>query len=390
MVIIAPPMFKRTLKLPTQHSFWLWGARQTGKTTLLKQHFKEKNLLKHTHFIDLLLSEEYRRYRTHPERLREEVLSSSYKWVVIDEVQKIPNLLSEIHWLMENTRLKFALCGSSVRQLKKTGVHLLGGRALRYELFGLTKNELKKSFHLTSFLNRGYLPAAFNHSYPKKFLSSYISDYLKQEIASEALVRNLTPFSDFLEKAALSDTEIINYSNFARDCGVSSHTIKEYYSILSDTLLGTFLPSYKKQKKRRVIKQPKFYFFDIGIVNSLTHRFSLHPKNMGFGKAFENWIFHELKCTQHYHQVFETVSYFRLTSGVEVDFILDDMRVAIEVKSTSQVRPDHLKGLRTLTELGKVGSKILVCCEDKVRKTSDGIWILPYAHFLKNITRYLT
>ena len=383
-------MFKRTLKFPKNCSFILWGARQTGKTTLLKNYFQKGAVLKNTIFLDLLNSEEYRRYKAYPELLRQEVLSKKEtKWVVIDEVQKAPDLLNEVHWLMENTKVKFALCGSSVRQFKRAGVHLLGGRAVRYTLYGLTAQELGPEFQIKNTLNLGYLPLVYTHPFPKKILSSYVADYLKQEISAEALVRNLTPFSDFLEKAALSDTEVINYSTFARDCGVSSHTIKEYYSILNDTLLGSFLPAYRKKEKRLVIKQPKFYFSDIGFVNSLLHRFSIHEKTADFGKVFENWVFHELKCAGHYHQVFSSIYYWRLVSGVEVDFILDDMKTAIEAKAVSKVRPDHLKGLRKLSENFKVKKKIVVCCEPKMRRTEDGILILPCKVFLKNIKSLL-
>ena len=217
-----------------------------------------------------------------------------------------------------------------------------------------------------------------------------MSDYIKQEISSEALVRNLSPFSDFLEKAALSDTEVINYSTFARDCGVSSHTIKEYYSILNDTLLGVPLKSYRKKEKRRVIKQPKFYFSNIGVVNSLIHRFLVDEKNESFGKAFENWIFHELNCAGKYYQLFEKIYYWRLASGVEVDFIIDDMRIAIEVKSSRKIRSDHLKGLRKLSETFKVKKRFVICCEPKKRKTEDGILILPYMVFLRNIKDFLS
>ncbi len=234
------------------------------------------------------------------------------------------------------------------------------------------------------------MPACYNHPYSKRLLNSYLSDYIKQEIAGEALVRNLSPFSDFLEKAALSDMEIVSYSTFARDLAVSGHTIKEYYSILSDTLLGSFLPAYKKREKRRVLKQPKFYFADVGLVNSLINRFSINKKNESFGKAFENWIFHELNCCREYYQSFEKIFYWRLASGIEVDFIIDDMRIAIEAKSSEQIRSDHLKGLRKLTEGFKVKKKLIVCCEKTMRKTQDGILILPYKIFLKNIKHFLS
>ena len=378
-------MFKRTLKLPLKESFFLWGPRQAGKTTLLK-HWFPKAL-----WLDLLQSETYRRYAAHPETLREEIMADlSIKHVVIDEIQKIPSLLSEVHGLIESQKTSFALCGSSSRKIRRQGVHLLGGRALRYELYGLTHEELGEAFELKKMLNRGYLPSLYLHKLPEKALEAYVSDYLKEEIAQEALVKNLTPFSQFLEQAALSDTEMVQYSSFARDCGVSSHTIREYFEILQQTLVGHWLFGFKKPIKRRLIHKPKFYFSDVGVVNFLAKRKTVEPGSLSWGKAFENWVFHELICLQKYQELFDEISYWHPASGkLEVDFIIDDMSLAIEAKAVSHINSNHLRGLRKLSEEHRVKHKLVVCMEKKKRKTEDGILILPYDSFIKDIKALL-
>ena len=224
------------------------------------------------------------------------------------------------------------------RKVKRGAANLLGGRAIRYELHGLTASELAGEFDLDRMLNHGYLPRIYEASRPNRLLDAYIADYLKEEVAAEGLVRNLPTFSDFLDVAALSDCEIVNFSNIARECGVSSHTTKNHFQILEDTLLGRWLPAYRKRPKRRVIGAPKFYFVDVGIVNRLARRGELHPGSELYGKAFENWIFHELTAFSNYRGCDSALSYWRLASGIEVDFVLGDMAVAIEAKSTVLVR----------------------------------------------------
>lgn len=376
-------MFKRALSLPTNqnHSFFLWGQRKAGKTTLLKQSFSR------AYWIDLLHTEELRKFASHPETLREELRTiSPDTWVVIDEIQKIPPLLDEVHSLIEGRRLRFALSGSSARKLKRGHANLLGGRALRFELYGLNWAELGRDFDLNRMLNSGYLPDHFLSSNVSRLLQSYVADYLKEEILAEALVKNLTPFSDFLHLAALSDTEKINFSTFARDVGVSSHTAKEYFEILCDTLLGFWLPAYTKKPKRRISKAPKFFFSDVGTVNVLAKRRQLEPGSSLFGKAFENWVAHELRCYSQYHAEFWDLTYWGLSSGLEVDFIIGNMEVAIEAKATNRVVADHLKGLRALKQdHPKIKWRYVVCLENKARITDDGIWILPYNEFAKKL-----
>lgn len=372
-------MFKRLLNLPKQpkQSFFLWGQRQVGKSTLLKQSYADANN------IDLLKSEEFRKYTNQPELLRQEIQTSNNKLIIIDEIQKVPSLLNEVHWLIENYKTKFVLCGSSARKLKRGHANLLGGRALRFELHGLILNELKNDFDLTKILNRGYIPNHYIDDNYKLRLRSYVSDYLKEEIAGEGLVRNLPAFSNFLDIAAISDTEPINFSNIARDCSISSPTVKEYFQILTDTLIGSWLPGYTKKPKRRVIASDKFYFSDLGVVNFLAKRGELTQGSELFGKAFENWLCHELLTHSQYTSKFYDLSYWKLASGTEVDFIINDMEFAIEAKSGSKITDNHLKGLRELkNDNPKIKRCIVVCTESKKRKTPDGIEIMPYKDFI--------
>lgn len=376
-------MLRRNLLLPEPGSenFFLWGPRQTGKSTLLRQAYPD------AFWIDLLQSELYRRYIQNPERLREELAGQPARQVVIDEIQKVPALLDEVHWLIENRDTKFALCGSSARKVKRGAANLLGGRAVRYELFGITGAELGHQFDLNRMLNHGYLPRILLADRPQRLLDAYVSDYLREEIAAEALVRNLQAFADFLSIAALSDTEPVSYSTIARETGVSSNTVKAHYAILEDTLIGRWLPAYRRRPKRRVTVAPKFYFADVGVVNHLARRGPVEPRSELYGKAFENWVFHELSAHNAYTNAFAQLSYWRLTTGVEVDFIVNDMQLAIEAKATHKVTSHHLKGLRELRkDHPGVDERIVVCLEDTPRRTDDGILILPASDFIQRLS----
>jgi uncharacterized protein len=376
-------VFHRSLQLPApgEDTFFLWGPRQTGKTTLLRAAYPD------AFWVDLLKADEYRRYLQNPERLREELAHSSPTQVVVDEVQKVPALLDEIHWLHERRGLRFALCGSSARKVRRGGANLLGGRALRFELHGLTANELGRAFDLDRLLDRGYLPRVFGSARPRQLLESYVADYLKEEVAAEGLVRKLPTFSTFLESAALSDTELVNCATIARDCGgVSAQTVKSYFDILVDTLLGRWLPAYTKRPKRRVIGAPKFYFADVGVVNHLARRGTIQRRSELFGKAFENWVFHELCAYNAYSGTLAALSYWRLASGTEVDFIVNDLEVAIEAKGTANVTADHLRGLREIArDHPKVKRRIVVSLEPRRRQTDDGIEIEPAAEFTRRL-----
>ena len=378
-------MFKRKLQLPAlgTETFFLWGPRQTGKTTLLRERYGG------CRWVDLLKADQFRRYVANPEFLRQELEADGAgegTQVVVDEIQKVPALLDEIHWLMENRGICFALCGSSARKVRRGAANLLGGRALRYQLHGLTGAEVGPEFDLDRLLNHGYLPRIFGSERPGRQLEAYIADYLKEEIAAEGLVRNLPAFSGFLDAAALSDGELINFSNIATDCGISGHAAKSYFEILEDTLLGRWLPAFRKRAKRRVAAAPKFYLSDVGVVNRLARRGTLQRGSDAYGRAFENWVFHELSAYLDYADDGDDLSYWRLAGGTEVDFVVGDMRTAIEAKASARVVTRHLKGLRSLrTDHPDVARRIVVCLEDRPRRTDDGIAILPAHEFVKRL-----
>jgi predicted AAA+ superfamily ATPase len=378
-------MYKRTLSTGHFHkeNCFLWGPRQTGKSTLLKKLFPNSR------YYDLLLSSEYRRLLNNPSIIREELNALSPRQretiqpVIIDEVQKIPALLDEIQWLIVNMNIRFILCGSSARKLRRGHGNMLGGRALHVELHTLTTQEID-DFSLDTALNRGVIPRHYLSSSYRKLLQGYIGDYLKEEIQAEALTRNIASFNRFLDTASHSNGEIINYQNIARECGVSSPTVKEYYQILCDTLLGTFLPAFRKKAKRRVILAPKFYLFDVGVVNALAKRGIIEQGSELYGKAFEQFIYQEIVAHKDYSEQQYEISYWRTASGFEVDFLLDN-KAAIEVKSTTNVQSHHLKGLRALKEEQIVKQYYLVSLDAQPRKTEDGILILPWSEFVTRL-----
>ncbi len=360
-------------------SIFFWGARQTGKSTLLKEMFPEALL------FDLLLSDVYKRLMTNPEYLRETILAQNKKQVIIDEIQRIPILLNEVHWLIVNHNIQFILSGSSPRKILRSGENLLGGRALKYSLYPLTYAEIP-NFDLERALNHGLLPRHYLSENPKRLIASYIGNYLQDEIVAEAKIRNVDVFARFLHSAAFSQSEMVNFTAIATDCGVSAITIKEYFQILEDTLIAYFIPVYQKKPKRRVIKAPKFYFFDLGIVNHLLHRGKIEKGSELFGHAFESFIFQELMAHKHYSGLEYLISYWRTASQLEVDFILGNNEVAIEVKSSSKISNKHVSGLKAFMEEYEVKKAIVVCTEPMAR-ISDGIHILPWKDFLEQLWR---
>ena len=376
-------MFRRALTLPQRprESFFLWGPRQTGKSTLLRASYPEAI------WIDLLKTDELVRYLQRPALLREELeADASARLVVLDEIQKVPGLLDEVHWLIENRGRMFVLCGSSARKVRRTHANLLGGRAVRRELLGLVSAEIGRDFDLVRMLNHGFLPRLYLAEDAGDRVRAYVSDYLREEIAQEGLVRNLPAFSGFLTAAALSDGSIVNFASIARECGVSAPAVREYFQILTDTLLGRFLPGWTRRPKRRTIQAPKFYFADVGVVNALARRGRIEPGSELFGHAFESWIQHELQAYSCYRRPGRELAYWRLAGGIEVDFILGDMEFAVEAKASARITSDHLKGLRALVvDHRRVRRRIVVCLEPRARRTEDGIEILPWRRFVADL-----
>jgi predicted AAA+ superfamily ATPase len=366
---------KQTLIEANHESLFLWGARQTGKSTLLKTLFP--NAL----FFDLLLSDIFVRYKKNPSQFRELIIAKESKLVIVDEVQKIPELLDEIHWLIENQKVKFILSGSSPRRIIRSGANLLGGRALRFELYPLIQSEIP-NFDLIRAMNNGLLPRHYLSNNAKQLIEAYIGSYLRDEIVAEAKIRNFNAFSNFLEAAAFSNGEIISYTNIATDCGVSSPTIKEYFQILEDTLIGRMIPSFQKKPKRRIIHAPKFYFFDLGIANFLLKRTKIEKGSKEFGSSFEHFIYLETYAHSKYSRLNYTISYWRTTSQIEVDFVLGNHEVAIEVKATDNVQEKHTKGLREFSKDYQVRKLIIVSNDPHERKMGD-IHIIPWEVYLE-------
>ena len=375
-------MLSRRLILPPapRHSFFLWGPRQTGKTSLLRSTYPTARR------IDLLETDMFARYASQPHLLREELLANPEPFVVIDEIQEVPALLDEVHWLIENRGVVFGLCGSSARKLRRGHANLLGGRAVRYELAGLVSAELGDRFEIDRAINQGWLPRHYLADEHRPLVRSYVNDYLKEEIAAEGLVRSLPDFSDFLRIAAVGDTEVLNYSNIARECGVSAPTVRSYYEILQDTLLGRFLPAHVRRAKRRVRHAPKFYFADVGVVNELARRGRLEQGGELYGKALESWVFHELSAYRAYSEEWFDLAYWKLSGGTEVDFVIGEAAVAIEVKATTRVASHHLKGLCEMAaDYPGIRKRMLVCLEPRPRRTEAGIDVLPVGEFSRRL-----
>jgi uncharacterized protein len=353
-----------TLPFPLGQTIILFGPRKTGKTTFLKQAFPNSM------FIDLLQSEVLRKYSTQPERLRQELLLLSEQKkkqpIIIDEVQLVPALLNEIHWLIENAGLYFILCGSSTRRLRAAGVNLLGGRAWTYGFFPFVYPELAP-FDLEQVLERGTIPSHYLSSSYQRHLEAYVQDYLTLEIQQESLVRNLPAFQRFLEVAAFSCGEVINYANIAREAGVNEKTVKAYFDILEDSLVGHRLPPFaKKQKRDLIFKSNKFYFFDIGLMNTLKRNASSLQTSETKGQVLESYIFQELNAYRLLQEDKKSLSFWRTTKGLEVDFILDH-QIAIEVKLSNNIHDNHLKGLAAFADENPAKELILVCLEETPR-----------------------
>jgi len=304
--------------------------------------------------------------------------------IILDEVQKVPQILDEVHWLIENKKLRFILCGSSARKLKRGQANLLGGRAWRYELFPLVTSELER-FDLLRALNQGLIPDHYLQENAKKSLQAYVQDYLKEEVFAEGLTRNIPAFSRFFDSMGYSHGEVTNYSNIARDCGVDSKTVKEYYQILVDTLMGMVVMPFQRRQNRQVItKASKFYLFDVGVAGAVVKRRIQEERGDAFGKAFEHFILMELAAHRSYHEAGYPIQFWRTKTGLEVDFILGEGEVAIEVKGTSRVDTRALLPLQTFVEEYQLGQAIVVCNE-RVERVYGSIKIKPWRQFLREL-----
>ena len=378
--------YERTLRLDLPHgqSAFLWGPRKTGKSTLLRRRFPGAV---HFDLLDTRLLVEFTRAPwTLADRVRAADRAALANPVIIDEVQKVPALLDEVHRLIEGEGLGFVLCSSSARKLKRGRANLLGGRAWRFGLHPLTWPEVP-GFDLLRALNRGLVPQHYDSSRYRRALAGYVDDYLKEEVFDEGLSRNTAAFSRFFDALSFSHGELLNYSNIARDCGVDSKTVREYFQILEDTLLGTWIEPFSRRRSREVItRAPKFYLFDVGVAGYLIGRRIERPAGPEFGRALEHLVLMELLAYRSYRELDFQLRFWRTKSGLECDFVLGrDGAIAIEVKGSSRIRPSDLRGVRAYADEHRPRHAIVVCNERNARLTNDGILILPCEQFFQRL-----
>lgn len=334
-------------------------------------------------YYDLLQSKVFLKLSQRPDLLREELLAidNLHSPVIIDEIQKLPILLDEVHSLIEEKKIKFILTGSSARKLKRGGANLLGGRATVFHFFPLVSHEIP-DFNLLRVLNWGSLPSIYLSDNPETDLADYVGNYLKEEIQAEGLTRNIENFSRFLQTASLYNAELVNFANIGNDAQVPARTVIEYFSILEDTLIGHILEPYAKKMKRKAVSTAKFYFFDCGVCNLLAGRKNIRPKTELFGKSFEHFIFTEIHSYLSYVHDARALTFWRAQqSDYEVDFLIGN-EVAVEAKGTEFVSERHLSGIKILSKELPLKKKIVVSMDDKPRRIGD-IDILPVAVFLK-------
>lgn len=370
---------QRTLNIDNllEHkSMFLFGPRSTGKTSLIKHQLSDKALV-----LNLLNSQTYMNLSNKPWELEGMIATrkNSDEYVVIDEIQRVPELLNEVHRLIEERSIKFLLTGSSARKLRHSGVNLLAGRAWKAELFPLTANEII-DFNLDRYLLHGGLPQVYLSEQPLEELNAYVDTYLKEEIQAESFIRKLQSFIKFLQAAALTSGKILNYASLSSDVEVPASTLREYYSILEDTLLGFTVPAWTKSVKRKALSKAKFYLFDIGVRNILVGTEQLDSKTDVYGYAFEHFIALELRAHLSYFRTRLTLSYWQAKNGQEVDFIIGD-HIAIEVKTTNQASSKHLKGLYALQE-ENICKKFYLVCFDQAHRIIDGVEIIHWHDFI--------
>ena len=359
-------------------SIFLFGARQTGKSTFLEQ------TLKNAVFFDLLDSNLRLKLQRDPSLLYDTLQDKpAGTIIVIDEIPEIPELLNEVHRLIQKKGLRFVLTGSSPRKLKRKGHNTLGGRAVPCYFFPFVSAELH-DIDLDKALLYGLLPPHYLAKNPRRLLSGYIDIYLKEEIKEEALSRNIAVFQRFMQAAALTSGEIVNYTNIANDCNVSAKTIKEYFSILEDTLIGYMLPAYTKTNKRKVTQAPKFYFFDVGVYNYLLQRTSLPPETPEYGHSFEHFVMQELRAYVNYFQKNEILSYWHTYNNKEIDVVVGQAKIGIEIKSTTEIQPKHLSNFKDYHDEFP-NSRCIIVSRDKLTRRNGNIEIMYVFDFLKQL-----
>ena len=386
---------KRTLQLSSllrKKSFFLFGPRSVGKSYLIRQELISNGRGAEVILFDLLQHKTYHRLsisHSHLENIVNERISGQKikkkdVWIVIDEVQKLPQILDEVHRLIEKKGWRFLLTGSSSRKLKRGGANLLAGRAWSAYLYPLTYNEIgARNFNLKRHLLYGGLPFVYLSKEPEEELIAYRSYYVREEVQMEALVKKMPQFSRFLEAAALSSGEILNFTKLGNDYGISPSTIREYYSILEETFIGFFLEPWTKSKKRKAISKAKFYLFDLGVLNSLIETKNLNFHSNLFGKSFEHWIIQEVRAYLYYKRLFLKMGYWKSVNRQEVDLTVGE-EIAVEIKSTQKVSSKHLRNLKALQE-EKVFKKFFLVSCDSDNTLQDSIHCLHWSEFLRRL-----
>ena len=371
-------MYKRIFDIENQldEAMFLFGARQVGKSTLLQERFPEAI------YYDLLIDTVKKAFKRNPDSLRPALIDKpAGTLVIVDEIQKVPELLDSVHWLMVNKGIRFVLSGSSSRKLKRSGANTLGGRANPRTLFPLVWKEVT-DFQIDRAVQNGMIPRHYLIDDAIDRLEGYVEIYLREEIRDEAAVENIDAFEQFMEAAAISDGEMINYSNIASDCGVAAKTVKAYYQILKDTLMGYEIPAYTKVIKRKVVQAPKFYYFDVGLVNYLLGRHRLRRGSEEYGHAFEHLVMQEIVAYRGYYRRREKISYWHTYNHQEVDCVIGDAMVAIEIKSSEEVKTRHKNGLKAFNEEHPECRQILVSL-DPITRTSGDIELIYVLDFLR-------
>jgi predicted AAA+ superfamily ATPase len=371
--------FLHISELSKKKSLFLFGPRQTGKTFLLKQTFPTAIA------YNLLLANEFSKISRRPSIIREELLAKKTPPampIIIDEIQKLPALLDEVQNLIEAHGFRFILTGSSARKLKRSGANLLGGRAWTRHLFPLVSCEIP-DFDLLRAINFGTLPHIYQSEYASEELGAYCGSYLREEIQAESAVRHIENFSRFLQVASLVNAELLSFESVSRDAAVPVRTVRDYFSILEDTLIGTMLQPFRRMVHRKAVSSVKFYFFDIGVANHLAGRTNIAVKTELFGKSFEHLIFTELRAWLDYTSDKRPLTFWRDYNGHEVDFIIGD-EIAIEVKSTELVSEKHVKNLKMFSDEIKVKKNIVVSLDTSPRLLGN-VLILPWREFLSRL-----
>lgn len=377
-------MYARLLEVP-RLPFFLFGARSVGKTTWLKQALPDAT------FVDLLTASERLKYAKDPSRLAALVRARPRdKWTVIDEVQRCPRLLDEVHALMENHGFRnFVLCGSSARKLRKGAANLLAGRAITKYLLPLTSKEVDFAVDVSTVLEHGMLPLVFDaetEEQKQEILKSYVTTYVSEEIRAEALVRDIGSFARFLDVAALSASTRPNISGLARDAGAGRDTVQGYFEVLVDTLIGSWLPAYRPRAKIKEVARPKFYWIDPGVLNCAAGGFEQPMPRDWKGVLLEHWIKHELDAYMLYENQRGSLGFWRTPSGTEVDFVwwYGTRAVGIEIKASKSFRRGYLKGLRALSGAFDLSGAFVVYQGKDVLRYDD-VWVLPVVDFLKRL-----